>query len=175
MKGADQAIHFIITGGTIDSYYDGIKDTVVPNKHSAIHDFFRILRMDTPVEFTEICMKDSRDIANEDRKKILDAIEKCPCKRIIVTHGTYTMPDTARYLEANLKRRDKTIVLTGSFIPLVGFSPSDAPFSLGFAVSQVQKLKSGVHICIQGKTLKSSEALKEIKEGKFISIFEKKK
>lgn len=77
-------------------------------------------------------MKDSRQLGENDRKEILKAIEESPSNKIIITHGTYTMPDTARYLKANLKRNDQTIILTGSMIPIKGFSPSDGTFNLGY-------------------------------------------
>ena len=124
-------IHFIITGGTIDSYYEGTKDTAVPNEKSIIPRFVNSLKLYNNTEFTEICMKDSREIVKKDLKNILKVVETSPYKNIIITHGTYTIPDTGRFLEANLKRKDQVIIITGSMIPLAGFSPSDGPFCIG--------------------------------------------
>ena len=73
-----ETILFIITGGTIDSYYEGTKDTVIPNKVSIIPDFVKSLKLYDSVEFNEICMKDSRDIVKDDLRKILKAIENKP-------------------------------------------------------------------------------------------------
>ena len=126
-----------MAGGTIDSYYEGTKDTAVPNKESVIPDFIKSLKLYEKTVFTEICMKDSRDMTKNDLKKILNTIKKSTHKKIIITNGTYTIPDTARYLKVNLKRNDQTIVFTGSLIPLVGFSPSDAPFNLGYSIAKV--------------------------------------
>jgi L-asparaginase len=128
-------IEIIITGGTIDSYYDATKDTVVPSKASAIPEFIKSLKMDDVFSFNQICMKDSRSITKKDLKKILQVVNKSTSKKIIITHGTYTMPDSARFFEANLKRKDQVIIFTGSMIPLIGFSPSDAPFNIGYALS----------------------------------------
>jgi len=139
-----QKIHLILTGGTIDSYYESTKDTAVPHKHSVLPEYIKSLNLYDEFEFTEICMKDSREITSSDIKKIFKTIEKSPYKRIIITHGTYTMPDTARYLEANLKKKDKVIIFTGSMIPLTGFAPSDAPFNLGFSISQSHMLPNGI-------------------------------
>lgn len=166
-----KTIHFIITGGTIDSYYDPIKDAAVPNEKSIIPQFVKSLKLYNSVEFTEICMKDSRDIVKEDLNKILNAIEKSPNKNIIITHGTYTMPDTARFLKANLKRKDQIIIITGSMIPLVGFSPSDGPFSIGYSIAKSQDLKHGIYVCMNGKVFSSEEVMKISKEGRFVSIF----
>jgi L-asparaginase len=74
------------------------------------------------------------------------------------------MPDTARYLEANLKNNKKTIILTGSMIPLVGFTPSDAPFNLGYSIAKIENLKKGIYVCMNGTIFKPSEVLKLIKE-----------
>jgi L-asparaginase len=164
-------IHFIITGGTIDSYYEGTKDTAVTNKESVIPRFVNNLKLYHPVKFTEICMKDSRDIVKKDLKSILKNIEESSSKKIIITHGTYTMPDTARFLEANLKRKDQIIILTGSMIPLNGFSPSDGPFCIGYAIAKTQNLKPGVYVCMNGRVFSSEEVMKVNKEGRFTSIF----
>lgn len=166
-----KSIHFIITGGTIDSYYEGTRDTVVPSAHSIIPSFIHSLKLYTPSIFTELCMKDSRELTTEDLGRIVEAVEQSSCTRIIITHGTYTMPDTARYVKANLHRKDQTIVLTGSMIPIVGFAPSDGPFHLGYAVAQVQLLEPGVYLCMNGKTFSPEEVMKVGVEGKFRSIF----
>lgn len=164
-------IHFIITGGTIDSYWDGIKDTAVPLKHSAVPEFIKTVRLYEKCEFTEVCMKDSRNLTSTDRKKIFDAVKKSKAKRIIITHGTYTLPDTARYLSANLKSSNKTIIFACSMIPLTGFIPTDAGFNLGYAVAQSQNLKKGIYVCMNGKIFSPEEVVKILSEGRFGSIF----
>lgn len=104
-------IHFIITGGTLDSSWSGKRDTAIPNEHSYLPKFFNNLDLYEEVEFTEVCLKDSRNLTQADVRRILEATEKCTSTKIIITHGTYTMPDTARYLQANLTRKDQTIFL----------------------------------------------------------------
>lgn len=167
-------IHFIITGGTIDSYYDGTQDTVIPHKKSCIPRYIQNLKPNFKAKFTQVCMKDSRQLTQKDRKNILKTINKSPWKKIIITHGTYTMPDTARFLKNNLKKIDKKIILIGSLIPLTDFPFSDAPFNLGFAIGQLEHIKNGVYVCMNGKVFKPEEVIKLIKEGKFISIFGEK-
>ena len=167
-------IHFIITGGTIDSYYDGSKDTAVVNKESIIPQFIKGLRLNQESTFTKVCMKDSRDLIRDDLKNILQTVKESPYKKVIITHGTYTMSDTARYLEANLENNDRTIIITGSFIPLNGFSFSDGPFQLGYSLAKLQDLDKGIYICMNGKVLSSDEAMKVSKEGVFTSIFGEK-
>src|SRR3989344_1651090 len=111
-------ILFILTGGTIDSYYEGKLDTVMPLKNSVVPSFLESLNLKDKLSFKKIFMKDSRSITKSDRNKVLQTLEKTNHKKIVITHGTYTMPDTARFLEANLERKDQTIILTGYMIPL---------------------------------------------------------
>ncbi len=167
-------IHIIITGGTIDSIWNGLKDTATPAEHSALPEYFKQLKLYTEIFCTEVCMKDSRSLTPEDMENTVKAIEKSPCTKIIVTHGTYTMPDTARFIKSKLKRVDQTIILTGSMTPLKGFEFTDAPFNLGFAVGQVLSLPFGVYLCMNGKTFTPEEVAKNISEGRFYSIFSDK-
>ncbi len=165
----------IATGGTIDSYYDGTKDTAVPRESSILPQFFKVLKLYDEVVFVEICMKDSRSLTNEDRKKIVKTIESAKEKKIIITHGTYTMPDTARYIKVNCKRKDVTIILTGSMIPLEGFTPSDAGFNLGFAMGKLDELGQGIYVAMNGKIFSPEECVKLLDQGKFGSIFGEKR
>jgi L-asparaginase len=170
-----QPILFLLTGGTIDSFYDATKDIVTPNIKSIIPDFIESLKIyKEKIKFTTICMKDSRSLTDEDRKLFLEEIENTSSLQIIITHGTYTMPDTARFIKSNLKRKDQTIILTGSMIPLKGFTMTDAPFNLGYALAKVQDLKPGVYACINGYVFTPEEVVKNVKEGKFESLITKK-
>jgi L-asparaginase len=168
-----ETIHFIITGGTIDSFYNGVKDTVEPMKISSVPNFIQSLKLYEKTEFTTICMKDSRALTEKDLANILKAIKESHHKKFIVTHGTYTMPDTARYLEGNLGKHNKSIILTGSLIPLLGFSPSDAPFNLGYSIAKIHEIGPGIKVCMNGKIFKPIEVVKLLYEGRFISVFNK--
>jgi L-asparaginase len=166
-------LHFILTGGTIDSYYDGIKDTAVPNEHSSIPKFIKVLRLYEECEFTEVCMKDSRSLDEKDRNNILKAVADSKARRIIITHGTYTLPDSARYIKANLKTNDKVIIFVCSMIPLDGFIPTDAGFNLGYAVAKSQELDAGIYVCMNGRIFNPDEIVKLLSEGRFGSIYTK--
>ncbi len=174
MENDGQKIHFIMTGGTIDSQYDGTKDTVVPGEHSTIPNYIKSLKLHLSTEFTEVCMKDSRDITLEDMEMVKQAIEKSSYQRFIITHGTYCMPDTARYLKAHLKELNTTIILTGSMIPLHGFAGSDAPFNIGYCVAAIFNLQPGIYVCMNGKIFQPEEIAKLIGQGRFVSIFGEK-
>ncbi len=168
-------IHIIMTGGTIDSVWNGAQDTVVVSEYSILPEYFaeigRNLKFYEEINFSEICMKDSRALNEEDRKNVLKAIEQSQADKIIVTHGTYTMPDTAKFLKEHLKRKDQVIVLTGSMVPIKGFDFSDGPFNLGYAFAQSQKLEPGVYVCMNARVFTPEEVAKNIEEGKFYSVF----
>lgn len=169
----ENKLHFIITGGTIDSYYDVTKDTVIPNEHSSLPKFIDILKLYEECEFTEICMKDSRELNTDDRSKILRTVSNSKSNRIIITHGTYTLPYTARYLQANLKDNNKVIIFICSMIPLEGFIPTDAGFNIGYAVAKSQELSEGIYVCMNGRIFSPDEVVKILSEGRFGSIYTK--
>jgi len=169
----DNKLHFIMTGGTLDSYYNGIKDTAVPNEHSGVPKFIKVLKLYEECEFVEVCMKDSRDLTSADRADILRAVADSPSRRIIITHGTYTLPDTARYLQANLKDSNKVIIFVCSMIPLEGFVPTDAGFNIGYAVAKSQELTEGIYVCMNGRIFTPDEVIKILSEGRFGSIYTK--
>jgi len=105
-------------------------------------------------------------------KEIIKEIKK-GVNGIIITHGTYTMADSARYTKSHLKRKDQTVIFTGSFVPMDGFTFSDAPFNLGFSIAKIDQLPVGeVYVCIGGRVLLADEATKIISKGKFVSLLQ---
>lgn len=167
-------VHFIMTGGTIDSYYDTTKDTVVPHKKSIIPEYIKNLRLYIQINFSQVCMKDSREMTLKDMANVKGVIEKSKSNYFIVTHGTYTMADTARYLQKHLKKNKAVVILTGSMMPLKEFGNSDAPFNIGYSLSQAFNLEPGVYVCMNGRIFKPEEVAKLVGQGKFASIFSEK-
>lgn len=166
----DKTIHFILTGGTIDSYFDPAKDSVVIGKRTMVPDFIKKLKLHNKCEFAVATLKDSRDLRYYDRKSILELVKKSKHEMIIITHGTYTMPDTAQFLKDNLLDNKKTIVFTGSMIPLKGFELTDSQFNLGYAVACVQTLPVGVYLCMNGRVFDPQKVDKNRIEGRFEEI-----
>lgn len=168
-------IHIIMTGGTIDSIWVGSQDTVAVAEHSILPDYFKSLgknlKFYNEFKFSEVCMKDSRALTDEDREQVLKAVDESDSEKIIITHGTYTMPDTAKYLKAHLKRTDQVVILVGSMVPINGFDFSDASFNLGFAVAKLQDLEAGIYVCMNTRVFTPDEVAKNIEEGKFYSVF----
>lgn len=168
-----EKLHFIITGGTIDSYFDPITEKTLPCKYSYIPEFINMLKLYESTTFSEIFMKDSRNITDLDRKKISQEIKKSNSKRIIITHGSYTVVKTARYINKEIKDINKVIIFVCSMIPIKGFSPTDAGFNLGYAVAKSQDLQNGIYVCMNGKVFAPEEVVKILSEGRFGSIYTK--
>lgn len=171
MASKISTIHFVIMGGTIDSTYNGTKDTVEPLKNSIIPEYIANIRPRFKSKFTQVVMKDSRELTVADLRKMVKAIEKSPCKKIIITHGTYSMPDSAKFLKSKLKRKDQTIIFTGSLVPITGNVFSDAPFNLGYSVAQVTNLPPGIYVSFNGAIFTPDEVAKQVSKGRYYSIF----
>lgn len=150
----EERIQILVTGGTIDSYYDIDACTTLCHQQTAIPEFitrFGQLSNDE-FELTEICMKDSRNINHQDIEKIHISISLSNCCRHIITHGTFTLFDSARRLQILLaKNHGQTIIFTGAMWPLVGFSPNDAGFNLGSAFLAARLAPPGIYVAFNGK------------------------
>ncbi len=164
-------IEVLITWWTIDSYFDASHDSVATLEKTCVPDYINSLKTNNEYIYTEICMKDSREISLEDLKKLLSSIQESEANHFLITHGTYTMPDTARYLESHLKWNDKKIILVGSMIPLTGFSPSDAWFNLWFAIWNLPSIEPWVYVGMNWSIFGASEASKLISDWRFVSLF----
>ena len=164
-------LHILITGGTIDSVFDAARDMVVVNDSSTLIQYIQeIVRPHFELSQEVITLRDSREITDNIRAEMVLSIEKCPHEFIIITHGTYTMAVTAKYLDTNLRKTKKRVVLTGSMFPLKGFSPTDATFNLGFAIGSLFLAPPGVYLAMNGKLFGADEAVKNIDAGRFEAV-----
>ncbi len=154
-------IHIIKMGGTIEFFdpdYDVIRDMM--NLDSSIEYYFsNIIKPHFTWSTDLVTQKDSRELVLEDRMKLKDVIEQSPHQKILVTHGTFTMAETAQFIEQGVPQ-DKIVVFTGSMIPIAGFTSSDAGFNIGFAVAHMQHLKPGVYLSMNGGVFSSDEVKK---------------
>ena len=117
-------IHIITTGGTIEGL-DYVDKEGITKSNIAVNDFLESANVDFKYTIESVFKKDSRAITDNDRKLLVRKIKKSNATKILITHGTFTMEDTAKYIgKCNL---NKTIVLVGSFI-LGSSADTDAPF-----------------------------------------------
>ncbi len=87
--------------------------------------------------------------------------------RIIITHGTDTMINTAKLIAQTIK--NKTIILTGAMIP-IKFGSSDGLFNIGSALSFIQVIQPGVYITMNGRYFDWNNVRKNKKLGVFERI-----
>ena len=149
-------VKIFTTGGTIDKlYFDRLSECQVGTPQ--IEAFLREANVTFEFAVRSLLQKDSLELTDDDRELIRQAILQDDAQRIIVTHGTDTMIDTARRLR---DVPEKTIVLTGAMKPAC-FRSTDAAFNIGFAVAAVQLLPPGVHIAMNGRLFESDRARKD--------------
>jgi L-asparaginase len=165
MKRGD-TIRILITGGTIDKEYDPLRGELTFSK-SHLSNMLDQVRCKVRFILEEIMLKDSLEMKDEDREEVLRKCTVCSEDRVIVTHGTDTMVETARFLGKNVK--GKTVVLVGAMIPYA-FGASDALFNLGCAFSAVQTLQPGVYVTMNGKILLWNKVRKNKESGEFEEI-----
>jgi L-asparaginase len=156
-------IRVIVTGGTFDKAYDAIKGELT-FKASHLPEILELARVTVPVAIEQNQLIDSLQMQEENRHSVLAACERALEDRIVITHGTDTMAETARLLgPAGL---DKTIVLTGAMVPYQ-VQGSDALFNFGTAFNAVQVLPAGVYISMNGRIFGWDHVRKDRSRGVF--------
>lgn len=159
-------IRIFITGGTFDKEYNELngelyfKDTHLP-------EMLALGRSEVEVDMRTLMMIDSLEMTDADREVIVQNCIKAAEDKILITHGTDTMVETAKMIAE--KVTDKTIVLTGAMIPYK-FGSSDGLFNLGASLAFVQTLPHGVYISMNGKYFNWDHVRKNKKIGKFESL-----
>ncbi len=157
-----------MTGGTFDKRYDELRG-VLSFGSTHLPEMLALGRCRVDVAIDTLMMIDSLDMTAADRRRIVHRCGRVPEPRILITHGTDTMVDTAAALardEPRLAR--KTIVLTGAMIPYA-FGSSDGLFNLGSALSFVQVLPPGVYVAMNGRYFTWDRVWKNRRSGVFES------
>ena len=156
-------IRVVVTGGTFDKEYDELRGTLF-FQDTHVTEMLRLGRCNVEVSVRTLMMIDSLDMTEEDRATIVDHCRRCEEDRIVITHGTDTMVETAHALAAAMS--DKTVVLTGAMIPYA-FGSSDGLFNLGSALSFVQVLPAGVYVAMNGRIFPWNDVRKNHESGVF--------
>lgn len=141
------SLTILVTGGTFDKEYDEIGGRLY-FRETHVPDMLRRGRSRIDVDVQTLMMMDSLDMTPDDRARVVERCRQLTATRIVVTHGTDTMVQTAETLAKAIA--DKTIVLTGAMIPYA-FGSSDGLFNLGSALSFAQVLPSGVYVAMNGR------------------------
>jgi L-asparaginase len=156
-------IRIFVTGGTFDKEYNELtgqlffRDTHLPEMLSRSRH-----TLDASVQ--TLMMVDSLLMTDKDRARIAEECRNAKEDRIVITHGTDTMAETAEALEGHVA--GKTIVLTGAMIPYT-FGSSDGFFNLGCSLAFVQALPPGVYVVMNGRHFRAGRVRKNTTTGKF--------
>ena len=160
-------IQILITGGTFDKSYNHINGDLFFEK-THLPEMLKRSKCRLKVEVKTLMMMDSLEMTEKDIDKIITQCIDSSYKKIVITHGTDTMVNTASKIASKIN--DKTIVLTGAMIPYAFGSSSDGFFNLGSALSFVQTLDRGVYIAMNGQYFLHSQVIKDIEKGYFKTI-----
>lgn len=163
-------IKIFVTGGTFDKEYNELNGTLA-FKHTHMKEILALGRCKIQVDVTTLMLKDSLDITPEEREFIAQSCYNTPHDKIVITHGTDTMTETAKHIALHSlnKPAKKTIVLTGAMIPYA-FGSSDGLFNMGGALAFVQTLPAGVYIAMNGRYFNWDNVRKNRETGEFVSL-----
>lgn len=157
------ALRVFVTGGTFDKEYDEFAGTL-SFRRTHVPEMLRLGRCRVRARVTTLMMKDSLFMTAADRRRVLAACRRAKEDRLVVTHGTDTMAETAAVLGRGLT--GKTVVLTGAMRPY-RFGSSDGLFNLGSALSFAQVLPPGVYVAMNGRFLPWDDVRKDRARGVF--------
>jgi len=158
-----ETLRIFLTGGTFDKEYDELSGELF-FKDSHVREMLGLGRCHLSTVIRTLMMIDSNEMTADDREVILTNCRNCPAARIVITHGTDTMAETARYLQTRLQ--DKTVVLTGAMVPYT-FGSSDGLFNLGSAIAYAQTLPEGVYVAMNGRCFDANKVEKNKATGVF--------
>jgi L-asparaginase len=164
MQQKTDPIVIVTTGGTIDkAYFDALSAYQIGEP--MVKKVLDIANVAHPYRVAELLRKDSLDLTDADRETLRETVAALETTRVIVTHGTDTMTESARALAAVA---GKTIVMTGALSP-ARFSDSDATFNLGMAFGAVQSLPPGVYIVMNGRVFRGDSVRKDRAQARFVA------
>jgi len=160
------SIRIFITGGTFDKEYNELNGQLY-FKDTHIHELLKLGRCRVEVDIRTLMMVDSLEMTDDDRQLIARQCQNSDEDKIIITHGTDTMSETAAFIAK--ETNGKTIVLTGAMIPYK-FGSSDGLFNLGSALAFVQALPNGVYVAMNGRYFNWDNVRKNKQTGVFEEV-----
>ena len=158
-------LEIFTTGGTIDKVYFDAKSKFEVGEPQIL-EVLREANLSIDYQVTPLMRKDSLELTDQDRELMRKAVEDSTSTRIVITHGTDTMTDTARTLSAIA---GKTIFLTGAMQP-ARFRFTDAVFNIASAMMAAQTLAEGVYITMNGQIFDPATTRKNVEMNRFEAI-----
>ena len=159
-------IRILVTGGTFDKQYNE-RNGELFFQDTQVGEMLRLGRCRVDVTIRTVMMIDSLEMTDADRALIVQNCLQAEEDRIVITHGTDTMTETAAEVARSVT--GKTVVLTGAIIPYA-FGSSDGLFNLGSALSFAQVLPPGVYVAMNGKCFPWDRVRKNRERGEFEEI-----
>lgn len=160
-----EPVAIFTTGGTLDKvYFDALSRYEVGTP--VVRGILAEAGVGVPYTVTALMQKDSLDLDAADRAEIRAATARADARRILVTHGTDTMIETANAL-ADVA--EKTIVLTGALKP-ARFRDTDAVFNVAAAFVAAQILPPGAWIVMNGRVFDPKHARKNREANRFEEV-----
>jgi L-asparaginase len=165
-----QKIYVIATGGTIEKVYSEQTGNV-QNLDSKIGRYFPMLRLpDAAIEVTRLMNKDSLDMTDADRERVLATVREklaADAAPIVITHGTDTMVETGLLLQYSLPDLRHPIVLTGAMTPL-GFEGSDGLQNITESLFAARTLPPGVYVVMHNQAFPVDRVRKDRELARFV-------
>jgi L-asparaginase len=159
------AVRFLVTGGTFDKEYNELNGELY-FRETHLPEMLNLARSRVAAQISTLFMIDSLQMTDDHRELVARACTDAPEDRIVVTHGTDTMVETAAVLARRVV--GKTVVLTGAMVPWK-FGSSDGLFNLGSALAFAQVLPPGVYVSMNGRFFPWDNVLKNKAKGEFES------
>lgn len=160
-------IKIINVGGTFNKKYsllDG--DLFVPRDNVTVESILEnVYKRNTKPTVEGIIFKDSLQMTNKDRVKLVNEIKRTKEKKIIIVHGTDTMDKSAKFL--NKEIADKQIVFVGAMQPH-SIDPVESTGTLMMALGFLNaNKKDGIFICMNGLIKNYKKIKKNYDKGVF--------
>ena len=167
-------ITLITTGGTIEKTYDETSGELA-NRRSLVRRMLSELRLEsTDVNIFELMSKDSLEMTDADRLRIVEAVRLAGASQphagsggVVILHGTDTLAKTGEKIYAEIPEPGVPIILTGAMRPFE-MKSSDALQNLTEAIFATGVLEPGVYCVAHGRALAFPGVRKDTERGTFV-------
>ena len=162
-----EPVLILTTGGTIDKEYFDARSTYEIGEPQ-IGALLSNAGVAFPYAVETLMRKDSLDLSDADRRSVARRVLGSGARRVLVTHGTDTMAETARVVADALAEAGApaTVVFVGSLSP-ARFKATDAEFNVGFAAAAVQTLGPGAYVAMNGRVFDPYHVRKDRDRNRF--------
>lgn len=159
-------ILLLVTGGTLDKDYAPHSGELTFSE-THLPELLEQANITLDLEITTLLLKDSLEMTPGDRQLIANACANTSANKIVITHGTDTLTETANFLSEHTDLADKTIVITGAMRPF-RLGRSDAAFNVGTAIMAASLSSSGVFITMNGRCFPAGT----VSKNRVLGVFE---